>query len=325
MGAVLSLIREVTGVCHSSPGNSSGSAAASELEIQSEIWKLRRSLREALGDGVAEELVGALGWVAANGGNIERAAVAWVDLIETLVQEKERRYGPKPGLGPLKKAEVLQALSTLFARVRRRNPGIAPFADSLLLALADWIIDAIVLLTNQHGQWEAGGAGSGGPAAIGARIRLVMLQLLDLARLGFVWIAGVIETWLLSGVPLSPETEAAIDRVAQEGFAVDMKTAMDDAERLIGWFRSHRRQLVAAVHLVFAAVHDAEGDLELTGPEKKTFAKNLVFAVLDDLGFQRSTGLMFAFLDAMIGAGIETTVRLLHKRGIFVHRRGAMA
>ena len=53
------------------------------------------------------------GWLGMARGS--RAVVAWVELIETLVQTEERRYGRQSRLGAVKKEEIKEVI--------RRAPG----------------------------------------------------------------------------------------------------------------------------------------------------------------------------------------------------------
>jgi len=122
-------------------------------DFRTEIWKLRRLLRTALSQGVDQEIIAAIGWLARNSDRVERAVVAWVELIEALVQAEERRYGSRPGLGRLKKHEVKQVIRSLL--VKERRPPIPQISDFIVPIFVDffvdWFVDAIVLMENRNG------------------------------------------------------------------------------------------------------------------------------------------------------------------------------
>jgi len=94
--------------------------------------------------------------------------------------------------------------------------------------------------------------------------------------------------------------------------------------RVLEWISAHRAQLLAAFELAIVAVEEAEAYIQLSGPDKKAYAEKLILAVLDDLGFQERTGLLFALVNSLISSSIEATVSLFNKRGVFSHRGVAM-
>lgn len=326
--SVMGMVRELGSACCSMFGLLTGAqtgqpdSPASKLEIQAEIWKLRRLLRTALGDGVEQDVIGAIGWFAANGPRLERAAVVWVDLIETLVQAEERTYGARPGLGSLKKAQVKEVLWRLLARERLRVPAVPEILEPMVLELfVDWVVDVLVLMCNRHSMWTADGDVALSSAGVyWAALRKRLSGLLQFLVVGLTWLVRRLEMLFHSSVVLPPGILSALNRVEREGFLVNTREALNVMESLVVWISKHRGQLVAAFELIFAAVNDAEAYVELSGPEKREYACNLVFAVLEDLGLDERAGLMFAVLNSLIGSGIESTVHLFNKRQVFVHR-----
>lgn len=295
-------------------------------EFQTEIWKVRCLLRTTLGQGVDQEIIGAIGWLARNGDRVERAAVAWVDLIEALVQAEEQRYGSRPGLGHFKKGEIKQVIRTLLVKGRIRIPQVPEFLVPVFLDFfVDWVVDVVVLMANRHGMWEV----SGEPRRF-SRMVWVVIQSWLRAIFRPVWVA-ILRTGLrISGLfdrttPLPPELAAALEEVQRDGSLMDASDLIAGAERVLVWISVHRIELIAAFELVLVAVQEAEAFIvELPGPEKKAYAQSLILAVLDELGFEERTGLMFAIVNSLIGSSIEATVSLFNKRKVFLHRGHAV-
>jgi hypothetical protein len=94
---------------------------------------------------------------------------------------------------------------------------------------------------------------------------------------------------------------------------------------LLGWVGAHRKPLIAIFDLVCAAVQEVEGHFSLSGPQKKSYAHDLVIAVLSDVGIELRAGWLFAFIDSMVNAAIEVAVHLFNKRGLFTHRHVSTA
>jgi hypothetical protein len=292
-----------------------------ERRLRVQIWNLRRTLRTALARGVDRDLVRALQALARNSGRLERAAVVWIDLIEVLVQSAERRYGRTPGMGKRKAAEVKEALHYLMRENRFSLPNVPPELEPVLYDLVvNWTIDTVVLLLNRYGLWEDGSAPA--PAAM----RLLWRILAGIERLFRpLWTAAVrfihsMRAKMRPRVTLSPEVKAAVDAVTREGLLATQEELVAGTASMLKWVAAHRDQLLASFELVFAAVNEAELVISLSGPEKKHYARDLVWAVLDDLGFRPRSGLLFALVDAMIDVAIEASVRVFHKRGVFTHR-----
>lgn len=81
--------------------------------------------------------------------------------------------------------------------------------------------------------------------------------------IGIFWYA------LRARAPLSPEIQSALEAVEREGLIVGQKQLLSGAVDLMVWIGTHRKQLIAAVELVFSAVQEAEGFFTLSGSEKK--------------------------------------------------------
>lgn len=290
-----------------------------QQEMESEIWRLRRLLRVALGGGVEQDIVGALRWLDSHGDQIERAVVVWVDLIESLVQVQERRYGKEAGLGAIKKAEIKEVLTDLLEAEKLRLPNIPQFAVAFVLEIfVDWVVDIVVLMANDNDLWteDTSYTSIHSVLAVGRRWLGKMLRPV---WLGILWLIVHLSHLFRSRALYSAELTAKVNAVKREGFPIGVQEVEDGAVKVIQWIPKHRQQLIAGSELIFGAVHDAEAYLELSGPEKRRYAQDLVVAVLKEMGLHEDMELLFAVVNSVVGAGIESTVHLFNKRGVFTH------
>lgn len=286
------------------------------LEVQ-----VRRLLRVARSAGVDQDIVSALNALAARRHEIERAVVVWIDLIEVLVQTEERRYGPRAGLGPLKAAEVREALRYLLTRRRFELPGIPDYLQPLVIdTVVGWCVDAIVRVANRYGLWAEDVAAQRTFRMMLAQAWLMLRKLLRPIGVLVVRIYTAIRDGLHQRGILSPQVLAAVRAVEREGLITTQGDLITGAVNLLRWIANHRDQLVAGFEIVFAAVQEVEGYFALSGAEKRAYARDLVLAALDELGFKQRAGLLFGLIDSLIGGGIESAVHLFHKRGVFEHR-----
>ena len=133
------------------------------------------------------------------------------------------------------------------------------------------------------------------------------------------WLFERIRRALQRPVVIPPEVKAAIDALEREALIINEGKIFHAVTDLLVWVSSRRRTLMILVEVVSAAVQEAEVYMELSGPQKKAFARDLVLAVLDELGFEQRTGLLFAIIDSTINSSIEASVHLFNKRGLFSH------
>ena len=288
-------------------------------ELRSTIWELRRLMRTAMAEGLDKDLATALSFLAKHGEAIQRAIVVWIDLVEVLVQNAERRYGATRGMGRMKAAEVKEVVR-YFMRHRRFNiPDVPQFLQPILVDLVvDWSVDVLVLLTNRYGLWVENGSLTE-TKSIFARFRLSLHRRIMWLFLFIPWLFGRIRRALQRPVVIPPEVKAAIDALESEALIISEGKIFHAVTDLLVWVSSRRRTLMILVEVVSAAVQEAEVYMELSGPQKKAFARDLVLAVLDELGFEQRTGLLFAIIDSTINSSIEASVHLFNKRGLFSH------
>lgn len=288
-------------------------------ELRADIVALRQLLRIASDEGLDKDLAAAINFLAQHHQRIQRAFVVWMDLIEVLVQDAERRYGSAPGMGELKAAHVKGVVRYLTRNQSFDIPNVPKFLEPVVMDIVvDWSVEVTVLLVNRYGLWTAKGS-SAKPRSLLTTIKL-QLRRAALVVVGiFFWVYVRIRRALQREVMISPEIKAAIDAVRREGLIVHHRELFKGVADLLVWISSKRRTLMVLVEVTSAAVQQAEVFVSLTGAQKKAYARDLVIAVLDELGFEQRTGLLFAIVDSIIQSSIEASVNLFKKRGVFSH------
>lgn len=288
-------------------------------ELRSNIWEIRRLLHTAIEEGLDKELASVLNFLAKHSEEIQRAVVVWIDLIDVLIQNAERRYGNTPGMGQLKAAEVKEVVRYLMRDHKFDIPNVPRFLEPVIInLLVDWTIDVVVLTSNHYGLWvekETHTTSRSFFAVLWLRLR----RRVRLIFLFLIWLYGRIRQSLQRPMVIRPEVKAAIEAVEREGLIVNQGQLFRGVADLLVWVSSRRKALMVLVEVVSAAVQEAESYLTLSGPQKKAYARDLVLAVLDELGFKQRTGLLFALIDSTIHSSIEASVHLFNKRGLFSH------
>jgi hypothetical protein len=191
---------------------------------------------------------------------------------------------------------------------------LRPFIVDMVV---DWCVDAVVLITNQYGLWEEPQPRQNSFRAI---IALAWKWVRTLCKPGWLvisWVFSRLWSLLQPRITLSPAVLAAVKAVEREGLVAKPGDALTGIIGLLEWVGSHRAQLIAMFELAFAAVQEAESYLSLSGPEKKAYARSLVLAVLDELGFNQRVGLLYALISSLLDGAIEASVHLFNKHGVF--------
>lgn len=288
-------------------------------ELRADIVEIRQLLRIASAEGMDKDLASTIDFLARHDKEIQRAFVVWIDLIEVLIQNAERRYGATPGMGEMKAAEVKGVVRYLMRNRTFDIPDVPKFLEPIIIDLVvDWSVDVTVLLANRYGMWVEKGSATT-PRSI---VTMIQLQLHRGVRVFFgffLWLYGIIRRVFERQVIISADMKAAIDAVEREGLIVNQGQLFKGAADLLVWVGARRKTLMVLVEVVSAAVHQAEVYVSLSGPEKKAYARDLVLAVLDELGFEQRAGLLFAIIDSTISSSIEGSVHLFNKRGLFSH------
>jgi hypothetical protein len=295
-------------------------ASPQRVELRAAVLRMMALLREAMGGGVAQELAAVLKTLNDNRGQIQKGIIAWIHLIEVLVQEAERAH--RHGGGARKKAQVKAAAFRILTSQKARLPGIPDYLYPLVMDfVVEWMTEAIVQAENEYALWESRPEENvWSPVA-----DFVNWIKQALAR---IWqpIVGCLITAYTTfkyREPLSPELEKAVEGVEPAGILANKNSALRSGVDFLIFVGNHAQQMIAGVKLIFEAVHMAETFLELDGPGKKQYAHDLIIATLEDLGFPVGSGLMGIIVSAFIDAGIEAAWSIFTKRApeTFKHRR----
>ncbi|HEX8967759.1 MAG TPA: hypothetical protein VF937_07765 [Chloroflexota bacterium] len=303
-------------------GTTQTEATPRQVYQEALIWRLRQLLGEAMSGGTDRELIAVLNSLVTNRDSIERAIVAWVDLIEVLVQDAEQRYGSQPHRGSLKSADVRAVMRYLLrpGRLTLELPHVPPELEPFVTeVIVQWSVDAVVEVANSYGLWVD---------------MQPEQQLTGLGR----WLAqtfapvlrgvGNLALWawerLYPPPTLSPALRSAVEAVERESLIAQQPAVITSIGAAFTWIGQHRTNIVAAVQLVAAVVNEAETFANLSGAEKKAYAHDLVFAVLEEAGLHVPDGLLRAKLSAIVSAAIEALVHVFNKRNKFTHRSAAL-
>jgi hypothetical protein len=288
--------------------------------MRAEILKMLALLREAMGGGVAAELAKLLKALDDHSDQIQQGIIAWIRLIEVLVQEAERAQ--RKGGGARKKAQVKAAAFRILTDGRARLPGIPKYLYPLVMDVAvEWMIDGIVQAENGYALWDSS------PDEDVLSPIVDSFSWLKQALSGiWQWVAGSLITAYTATKyrePLSPELRTALEGVEVAGFLTNKNSSLRAAVDFLNFLGKHGEQAIAGIKLIFEAVHQAESFLELDGPGKKQYAHDLIVATLEELGFPVGSGLIGVIAGVFIDAGIESAWSIFTKRApeTFKHRR----
>ncbi len=283
----------------------------SSQERAATVVRIRSLLREAMGGGVDREATAILERLSESRLELERAMVVWVELIEALVQHVEHCHGEKQG--SQKASEVKVVVRHLLSAERIELPNIPEFFVPIVIDIVvEWTIETVVLMANDYGLWAAA------PSSPRRRTRSIFrgwaASFYRLALRVFSWVNRHLGRGLRTE-PLPTHLRDAVAAVEREGLIVSQKEMLRSALDILAWIGKHRRQVLAAARLVFESVQEAEQLRRMSGPEKKAYAYDLVLAVILDMGYEKSTGLVFGVIDSLINGGIEASVTVFNKRG----------
>jgi hypothetical protein len=288
-----------------------GSAAAEDARIRAirrTVWRLRRAYDEATGDG-EDVLQGLVARLSATFAGIGGSFPLWIDLIEDLTQDAERRFGTQPGRGALKAAQVKAAMRYLISRSAGR-PAIALRIDSgLLSALLDASIDFVVMLLNRQDLWVDGTAAA--PSRVPFRLR-VWHWLVTRALVLF----DRISDWLEPAATLSPVLLSDLDRIVAAHVGAPFAPLCHAAE-LTRFVAAHRTQIAALAELVASGCFEAETFLELSGPEKQAYGRDLILLFLEAEYGLPATGPIAGLTGFLADRLIDGVVLIFNKRGVF--------
>ena len=298
--------------------------SAERKRMQVGLEQLIQDLRDAMGGDMPERLAAVIRNLAEHSGDIEKAVVVWVRLIEILVQNADR--GRATGQGALKKSDVKAAVHYIISSNQFEVPLLPRYLQPLILDfLADWTIEMIVFETNRYGLWAEEPPE---PVTIFSILRMAIKRFKVWTRPFWDWIGGilaVIYTAVRYSEPLSPELKKALEDVEAQGFFIDKRDFLKTGVETVIFIGTHGTQVIAIGHVVFGAVREAERFANLSGPEKKQYAQDAVLTVLAELGFPVDSGIIGAIIRSLVDGAIESAVDIFNRRApeMFASRRTA--
>lgn len=282
------------------------------------VWRLERAYQEATGGKPASEVFNDIERILPDFNVIGRAAVDWLNFVETLAQEAECTYGQVKGRGPLKASQVKAVLVHLALS---KEANLLPQVPRIMRALwvetmVTWAIDLVVeLLNHDRTLWQVEPRT---PSIAKVTISKPLMWLLRIAqwleRLAIgEWIADKLQAAVLKANPLAPKAKAAIAQMSQSNLQSG-KQAAESFSRLVSWVAQHRRQLIGMIQLISVSVREVEAMAEMSGPEKKQYAREIVLLFLKENGiiYNNISGV---FAGWFIDWGIEFVVVVFRKRG----------
>ncbi|MBJ6762577.1 hypothetical protein JGU66_17540 [Myxococcaceae bacterium JPH2] len=292
---------------------SSGSDSSSrrDASLRHTVWRLRRAYDDVVGPHGIETLEEALGVLRTLTTDLGPAVLVWVDCVESLVQDAERRYGPGPGQGTKKAQDVKSALIHLLIDVPL-VPGAPGFLQALIVETAtNWAIDAVVMLLNRNEMWTAGQVVE---LSLPRRILRVLAAPLRWLDKG---LSAVARAWVLRRAPLSPTAAAMVLKIQREKM-LEPQVLTRGLGEMLRWVGTNRQRLIGFVDLVSVGTREAERFTRLSGPQKREYATDLVTMFLEQEGLLRNA-LLAPTIQWLIGIGIDLIVFLFNKRKVFQH------
>jgi len=291
-------------------------------QIQIRLQHFMDLLHEVMGPGMPEMVAAVLRNLSDRSGDIRRAVVVWVRLIEVLVQSTEHRY--PSGHGALKKADVKAAAKYIFSSKEFAIPTIPAELQPVLVDVAvDWIIEIVVSATKKYELWAPAPPE---PPSFSASVRMAIKRFKQLTEPFWLWMAGILARLYVAlqySEPLSPELQKALEEVRAQGLFTDMQGFLRVGVDVVVFIGKHGPQVIALSDLVFEAVREAEHFTSLSGSKKKAYATDVILTVLAELGFPVDSGLIGVIIRSFIDVGIDSAVDIFNRRDpeAFKHRQ----
>lgn len=230
--------------------------------------------------------------------------LAWVHLLEVLVQEAELLYGP--GTGPLKLRFVEGAVLKILRKLDDRIVPATPFDPFIFKVVVELTVQGVVRLVNRADLWTVHSEGAVGRRAESGLMRLWVAIVSRLRHLSW--------RLVLAQYRVPPRLNQAIDAIATEHLA-----ALGDVLRLmlavLVWAGKHAQEVSAFVDVAYAAIREAERFAELSGPAKQAYARALIVAFMEEIGFMQGRSQLFvSMVNGFLNGLIDSMVQLLNKR-----------
>jgi hypothetical protein len=280
-------------------------------------WHLERAYADAAGASSAD-LVATLKQLAPDLDELGYAMVAWLKLIEALVQEAERAHGPAPRRGAIKAAQVKAVVVHVVLEGKEASiPGIPPVVLAVVLDVGlDWAIALVVaLLNNNDGLWQVA-PGAAPQFALSRTLGWILALGNWLARQSFAQrLAGLLQRMILRANPLTPALASALQKMSEDE-RLSLKNVANSLGHLGAWVATHRSQLTALVQLISVVVQEAQRFVNWSGPEKKQYASDLVLIFLKDIGIIGDGPIADAIARWAVDWAIEFVLDVFKNRGI---------
>lgn len=272
------------------------------------LWRLRAAYRQAASGTLSLNEI--FSRISRESESLRAAMVLWVDAIESMIQAVESLYGPAPGLGPHKAVQVKAAIVYIVDKADGRLPrSTLLVTETGLEAAVSWVVDGVVLILNQRDLWELPPEG---------RVELsYWFRLRTRVATCIADLMGVVNRWIEGQTELLPQVRVIADKIALDENA-NLLVRVSGSLDFMVWFIENRRQLLGLWDLVAAATVEAEAFIQMSGPEKQRYARELVLLALQE---QRGTWpdavAQNPFARAIVDFAIDAVVRVFNKRGVF--------
>lgn len=302
----------------------SGSAGSAEPEgpdLRAAVFLLKERLRDVAGDDWKKTVVEDGRDVLAKARVSQRVLVAWVGAVNILIQEVEAHCASQPGEN--KKLLVKAIARRLVRKSRLSLPMVPRWAEPLVIdGVVDIGIDFAVALNNRNDGWQLDEVAPGGllqrlhwwfsmlSARLARGLGALLRPVLKCAALLYL-------AWTnlrLRLDPLPPDLEDMLAGIDGTGIGRDLQALRDFVTAAASWLHENRERILAFLDLAADVTREAEWFGGLDGPDKKAYARQLLLAVLADMGVQIDSGLGAGLIRFGVDQLIEAGVVLMHGR-----------
>jgi hypothetical protein len=290
------------------------------VQIRQSIWRLRRAFERLGGAEARKSLAELFHNAIPNATAMRDDLFVWLDFIESLVQSAERSY-KAPNQGARKAALVKGALLYWIRKERVDLPGIPAFFEPFVFEVGlDFVISAIVAIANKQGIWQLDAQ------AIRATPRRATAfgWLSQLLLRASSWLTNCAWSFVMRQNPVDAHVRAAIDGFDAHSRDVLART-VQGAQRILHWVLDNRQVFSDLVDLVVLAVNETEGFLEMSGPEKRVYARRYILEFLMQEGLVGRSGLMPLLVEQALDFAIDAVVHVIRRRDGFQPARSLEA
>lgn len=273
------------------------------------ILTFRANLNRVLTPEIEADIKFLLSKTGENRQQIIDFLTAFIELIGELVQENEKTYGKQRNLGKLKARRVKATIKYLFEKKDIDLPNVPDYLEPFIINKAvDWMISVVVQLYNKNsGAWDDVGEA---PKSRWVYPEIWWFRVIEFIAKLFTPLLFLIAKINPSRPPkLSPALTEKVDRLVDVWNQGEKKNHVKTGVDALIWIGHHQDELKAFMNILTDIINLAEGLKNASGPEKKSYAKNLFMAVLKDLGFIRSSGLFYSLVDFALDISIDVMVK----------------